>query len=79
MGVLAEEQRDDVDALQGAILDVVYRVMEQHGCLVPLAPLEHGAESNSQGPQRLARPVPPLSASCAVKEGGVAVEAREAI
>jgi hypothetical protein len=37
MGFLAEEQRGEVDALRDAVLDVVYRAMQQEGCLVPLA------------------------------------------
>jgi hypothetical protein len=35
MGVLAEEQREDVDALQGAVLDILYRAMDEQGCFVP--------------------------------------------
>jgi hypothetical protein len=35
MGVLAEEQRENVDALQGAVLDVLYRAMDEQGCFVP--------------------------------------------
>jgi hypothetical protein len=43
MGFLAEEQRGEVDALRDAILDVVYRAMQQEGCLVPLAHLDRMA------------------------------------
>jgi hypothetical protein len=35
MGFLTPEQREDADALQWAILGVVYRTMEQEGCLAP--------------------------------------------
>jgi hypothetical protein len=35
MGVLGEEQREDVDAHQAAVLDVVYKAMDEQGCFVP--------------------------------------------
>jgi hypothetical protein len=45
MGVLAEEQRGDADALQAAVLDVVYRAMDEQGCLLPyVSPIVPDAE-----------------------------------
>jgi hypothetical protein len=35
MGVLAEEQREDVDAIQAAVLDVVYKAMDEQGVFRP--------------------------------------------